>query len=422
MNSMNNVDEVEIWKIKNLLKRLSKLRGSGGSTSVITLILPPGEQVAKTASMLTAEYGTAVNIKSRVNRQSVQDAIQSTIQKLKLYNRVPDNGLIVLSGNVDIEGKEKRMCLGFEPPRKINKYLYLCDSKFHLESIGETLDDFTRVGYIIIDGDSTYYAYVTPTSREKIESFEVDLPPKHGRGGQSKNRFERIAEEKRHNYITKVVEKLNQHYIGTDGMPNITNLFIAGSAYMKDRLLASPLIDYRIKKVIHNQTISVSYGGENGLREAIQFTREQLGRSSLKNEEDVLMQFVELIAKDKKLYCFGKVDTMSALGQGILDTLIVSDECAIRLELTEVLAEVLSLPEIQDAGSDITLVEYLIAICKVKNTKIKIVTKNTSLGMQFHQGFGGLGGILRYEYDFTAEDLAEGNFEESPDDDKEHLM
>lgn len=35
--------------------------------------------------MLTQEYGTASNIKSRVNRLSVLGAITSTQQKLKLY-------------------------------------------------------------------------------------------------------------------------------------------------------------------------------------------------------------------------------------------------------------------------------------------------------------------------------------------------
>ena len=38
--------------------------------------------------MLANEYGTASNIKSRVNRQSVLAAITSAQQRLKLYTRV----------------------------------------------------------------------------------------------------------------------------------------------------------------------------------------------------------------------------------------------------------------------------------------------------------------------------------------------
>lgn len=44
--------------------------------------------------MLADEYGTASNIKSRVNRLSVLGAITSTQQRLKLFTRVPDNGIL----------------------------------------------------------------------------------------------------------------------------------------------------------------------------------------------------------------------------------------------------------------------------------------------------------------------------------------
>jgi peptide chain release factor subunit 1 len=45
--------------------------------------------------MLADEYGTASNIKSRVNRLSVLGAITSTQQKLKLFTKVPPNGLAI---------------------------------------------------------------------------------------------------------------------------------------------------------------------------------------------------------------------------------------------------------------------------------------------------------------------------------------
>jgi len=45
-------------------------------------------QIAQTQAMLANEYGTASNIKSRVNRQSVLAAITSAQQRLKLYTKV----------------------------------------------------------------------------------------------------------------------------------------------------------------------------------------------------------------------------------------------------------------------------------------------------------------------------------------------
>lgn len=55
---------------------------------MISLILPPGSQIAQASKMLADEYGTASNIKSRVNRLSVLSAITSTQQRLKLFTKV----------------------------------------------------------------------------------------------------------------------------------------------------------------------------------------------------------------------------------------------------------------------------------------------------------------------------------------------
>ena len=58
---------IEVWKIKKLIKALEAARGNG--TSMISLIMPPRDQISRVTKMLGDEFGTASNIKSRVNRQ-----------------------------------------------------------------------------------------------------------------------------------------------------------------------------------------------------------------------------------------------------------------------------------------------------------------------------------------------------------------
>ena len=53
-----------------------------------------GDQISRVSKMLADEYGTASNIKSRVNRLSVLGAITSVQHRLKLYSKVPPNGLV----------------------------------------------------------------------------------------------------------------------------------------------------------------------------------------------------------------------------------------------------------------------------------------------------------------------------------------
>jgi peptide chain release factor subunit 1 len=84
--------------------------------------------------MLTEEAGTASNIKSRVNRLSVLGAITSAQARLKMYSKIPANGLCVFVGTVlTEENKEKKIAIDFEPFRPINTKVYLCDKRFHTE-------------------------------------------------------------------------------------------------------------------------------------------------------------------------------------------------------------------------------------------------------------------------------------------------
>jgi peptide chain release factor subunit 1 len=95
--------------------------------------------------------------------------------------------------------------------------------------------------------------------------FTVDLPKKHGRGGQSALRFARLREEKRHNYVRKVAEYAVQHFI-TDDKVNVVGIVMAGSADFKTELSQSDMLDQRLAaKII--KVVDISYGGENGFNQ-----------------------------------------------------------------------------------------------------------------------------------------------------------
>ena len=96
-------------------------------------------------------------------------------------------------------------------------------------------------------------------SRDVMHKFTVDLPKKHGRGGQSALRFARLRMEKRHNYVRKVAETAVQLFISND-KPNISGMILAGSADFKTELSQSDMFDPRLQgKII--KLVDVSYGG-----------------------------------------------------------------------------------------------------------------------------------------------------------------
>merc|ERR1719436_2178813 len=215
--------------------------------------------------MLAEEYGTASSIKSRVNKLSVLGAITSTQQRLKRHSKTPNNGLILYCGEIITEdGKEKKVTIDFEPFKPINTTMYLCDNKFHTEDLAELLESDDKFGFLIMDGNGALFGTVQGSHREVLHKFSVDLPKKHGRGGQSALRFARLRLEKRHNYIRKVGELATQFFIANGERPNISGLIVAGSAEFKQDLTTNTdLFDQRLAAIVIPPLLDVSYGGES---------------------------------------------------------------------------------------------------------------------------------------------------------------
>merc|ERR1719295_913140 len=272
--------------------------------------------------MLSDEYGTASNIKSRVNRLSVLSAITSAQQRLKLYNRVPNNGLVVFVGTVlTDEGKDKKLSIHFEPFKPINTSLYLCDNKFHTEALDELLEDDNKFGFIVMDGNGALFGTLQGNTRDILHKFTVDLPKKHGRGGQSALRFARLRMEKRHNYVRKVAETAVQMFISND-KPNISGMILAGSADFKTELSQSDMFDGRLQcKIL--KLVDVSYGGENGFNQAIELASECLANVKFIQEKKLIGKYFDEISQDTGKFCFGVDDTLKALEMGAVEILIV---------------------------------------------------------------------------------------------------
>ena len=129
------------------------------------------------------------------------------------------------------------------------------------------LEDDEKFGFIIVDGGGALFATLQGNVRNILQKITVELPKKHGRGGQSANRFARLREEKRHHYVTKVAELAAQNFI-TNDRPNVKGIIMAGSADFKTVISQSDKFDKRLQEVVI-ASYDVSYGGENGLNQAV---------------------------------------------------------------------------------------------------------------------------------------------------------
>ena len=406
---------IERFKVKKLIRMLESARGMG--TSVITVYIPPKDQVARVVSMLNIEFGTASNIKSHTNKLSVQAAITAALGRLKLITRVPTNGLLLYSGTVMTEdNKEKKLTLDIEPFKPVSRSLYLCDNKFHTDELHRMLESDEKFGFIIIDGSGTLYATVCGSVKEKLGQFSVELPKKHGRGGQSKNRFARIRMERRHNYLRKVAECATQYFI-TNDRPNVLGIVLAGSAEFKDVLYQSDLFDPRLKAVVM-KVVDVAHPGDVGLNQAIDLASDTLGNVKLVQEKKLVQKFFDEIACDTQMYCFGVGDTVKCMEGGAVETLIVFEDLEVLRYVVRpadgseptihiLTAEQASKMNLHFAGEGVAqnevesenFVDWLANNYTKFGCKLELITNRSQEGTQFVKGFGGIGGLLRYKMD-----------------------
>ena len=141
-----------------------------------------------------------------------------------------------------------------------------------------------------MDGNGSLYGTVQGSNREILHKFSVDLPKKHGRGGQSAMRFARLRLEKRHNYMRKVGELATHFFIPSGERPNIAGLVLAGSAEFKTDLSRDDdLFDPRLKQILL-KIVDVSYGGENGFNQAIELASETLKKREVRARKETDQQ------------------------------------------------------------------------------------------------------------------------------------
>lgn len=268
-----------------------------------------------------------------------------------------------------------------------------------------------------MDGNGALFGTLSGNTREIVHKFSVDLPKKHGRGGQSALRFARLREEKRHNYVRKVAELAVQNFITNDKV-NVAGLILAGSADFKNDLNASDLFDQRLQaKVI--KVVDVSYGGENGFNQAIELASETLSNVKFIQEKKLINRYFEEISQDSGKVCYGIDDTLKAMELGACEILIVyenlevtrwtlkdSEGAEIILHTTKQQEEDRSQFLDKCTGQEMEIVdqmpflEWLAEKYRDFGATLEFVSDRSSEGNQFVKGFGGIGAILRYKVNF----------------------
>ena len=166
------------------------------------------------------------------------------------------------------------MTIDFIPFRPVLNFAYRCQNSFETGFMNYLLEDDEKFGFIVVDGNGALFATLQGNMRHILQKIYIELPKKHGRGGQSANRFARLREEKRLTYVKRVCELAVNNFI-TNDVPNVKGIIMAGSADFKTVIGEHDSLDKRLKAVIL-ATYDVAYGFENGLNQAITLSADAL--------------------------------------------------------------------------------------------------------------------------------------------------
>ena len=190
----------------------------------------------------------------------------------------------MFTGNVKLPRTNtiKKLKIFFEPYRKVTSRIYNCGPSFKVDPLERLVESHDTFGFVIVDGNGCLFGRLQGNTKTVQSKFTVDLPKKHGRGGQSQNRFAGIRREKRLIYVKKVIEEMKKAFITKD-RPNVRNIVLGGYADFKNMVYDNNTMDVRLKPIIC-KIVDISYGMEEGFNQAIELSKESFKNLRLVRE------------------------------------------------------------------------------------------------------------------------------------------
>lgn len=397
------------YEFRRSLEEVQNLSGRG--TELISLYIPPGRQISDIAAYLRNEYSQSSNIKSKGTKKNVMAAIDSILSRLKYFRQPPENGLVFFVGHVAKTGDQTEMVAHvIEPPEPVPTFYYRCDSSFYLEPLEAMLEEKRSYGLVVIDRKEATIGMLKGKRIHVIKNKQSQVPSKHGRGGQSARRFERLIELAAHEYYVKIGELINEAFLGEKDMVGI---LVGGPGATKDYFISKDYIHHELKKKVVD-TFDTGYTDEYGLKELVEKAKETLSDMDLMREKALIQRLLEEIKKpDGGNAAYGESYVRNALRMGAVDTLLISDalrqvrfkakcgSCGHELEDTmQKVPDNLTCPKCEEDMEIVEkedIVEELYKAAEATGSKVELISGDSDEGEMLMRAFGGLAAILRFK-------------------------
>ncbi len=414
---MDEMTQRQKYDLKRKIEGLKSCKGK--HTELISLYVPASKKIFDVVSYLKNELSQSQNIKSKTTRKNVLSAIESILSRLKQFKNPPENGVIFFVGHKSVGADQTEMvAFVVEPPLPITTFLYRCDSLFYVEPLQQMFTEKDIFGLFLIDRRECTIGILRGSRVELLKYMTSQVPGKHGRGGQSQRRFERLTEIAAHEWFVKCGEKASEIFLGEEKLKGI---LVGGSGPTKQYFVDEIYLHYEIQNKIID-TFDTGYTDEFGLKELVAVASETMTDLKISQDKKVMKRFLKEITKtEKSLAVYGEKQVRKALEMGIVDTLLLSEDlrkyritlscqsCKYTEEKTfdeDVFTDFSSpnCPKCNTSTSmelieKIDLVDELSDLAEKTGAKVELISKNSEEGDSLYSAFSGLAGILRYAVD-----------------------
>ncbi|WP_321210924.1 peptide chain release factor aRF-1 [Methanothermobacter sp. DP] len=405
---MSEPSSKELFEFKRTLQELSDKRGRG--TELVSVYIPPDRQISDVAKHMREELSQSANIKSKQTKKNVQSAIEVIMQRLKLFPRPPEKGLVMFVGMVPRggPGTEKMETYVFEPPEPIKTYIYHCNSEFYLEPLKEMLEEKETYGLAVLDRKEATIATLRGKRIDILKTLTSGVPGKHKAGGQSQRRFDRLIDLAAHEFLKRIGEHMNEAFLQIEDLKGI---ILGGPGHTKEEFLNGDYLHHELKKKVIT-TVDTSYTGEFGIREVIDKSMDVLSEIDVMREKKLVQRFLRELINEDGLASYGEREVRQHLQMGAVEVLLLSEDlkyqrgtyecasCGHSMEKTgKDLPDTETCPECNDQmrlSDRRDMIDDLVEMAEEVGTEVEIISTETEEGMQLLRAFGGIGAILRY--------------------------
>lgn len=404
----------------DLKRQIEELKSAKGRhTELISLYVPPTKQIFDVTAYLKNEYSQSQNIKSKTTMKNVLSAIESITSRLKQFKQPPENGIVFFVGHKSVGAdKTEMIAYVFEPPFLITTFFYRCDSSFYLEPLEAMLTEKEIYGLFLIDRRECTIGLLKGNRVEMLKYMTSQVPGKHGRGGQSQRRFERLTEIAAHEWFVKCGDVASEIFLAEE---EIKGILVGGPGPTKQYFVEENYLHYEVQdKII--ETFDTGYTDEFGLRELVSSASNTMTDLKISQEKKLMKRFLQEVTKTEgSLAVYGEAHIRKALEMGIVDLLLLSEN--LRKYRTKLTCSSCKYTEWHTVTEDdlkdfnpptcskcetssemvieekIDLIDEFSDLAEKTGCKVEIISQGSEEGDSLSSAFNGIAGILRYSVD-----------------------